>query len=156
MRIPCFLLLRPLRAPALFSHCVVIHKKARPPYLRQQTSRAFPSTSIKSIVSTMDTTRALHEPIEDVERMEYCRTGGYHPVTIGDHFHNRYRVVHKLGHGTYSTILLARDDRSNKYVAVKVCTADWNPLEIDRLSKLSKSLSYQTGEEPCFLQSVID
>ncbi|KAJ6093034.1 protein kinase domain protein [Penicillium sp. IBT 16267x] len=67
----------------------------------------------------MDTTRVLYEPIEDVERMEYYRTGGYHPVTIGDHFNDRYRVVHKLGHGTYSTIWLTRDERFNRYVAVK-------------------------------------
>lgn len=86
----------------------------------------------------MDTTRVLYEPIEDVERMEYYRAGGYHSVTIGDSFHDRYRVVHKLGHGTYSTIWLARDERSNIYVAVKVCMADSNSLEIDVLSKLSK------------------
>lgn len=87
----------------------------------------------------METTRVLYELIEDVERMEYYEAGGYHPVTIGDRFHNRYRVVHKLGHGTYSTIWLARDEVSSRYVAVKVCTADSNPLEINVLSKLSKT-----------------
>ncbi|KAJ5594692.1 uncharacterized protein N7459_000900 [Penicillium hispanicum] len=86
----------------------------------------------------MNTTRVLYEPIEDVERMEYYCPGGYHPVNIGDRFHNRYRVVHKLGHGTYSTIWLAKDEKSNRYAAVKVCTADSNPQEIDVLSKLSK------------------
>lgn len=86
----------------------------------------------------MDSTRVLYEPIEDVERMEYYQAGGYHPVTIGDRLNDRYRVIHKLGHGTYSTIWLARDERSHRYVAVKVCTADSKPPEIDVLSKLSK------------------
>ncbi|RDK43337.1 kinase-like protein [Aspergillus phoenicis ATCC 13157] len=80
----------------------------------------------------------MYEPIEDVERMEYYRAGGYHPVTIGDRFHDRYRVVHKLGHGTYSTIWLARDEVSNRYVAVKFCTADSKPLENVVLSRLSQ------------------
>ncbi|KNG79992.1 protein kinase domain protein [Aspergillus nomiae NRRL 13137] len=89
--------------------------------------------------STMETTRVLYEPIEDVEIMEYYQAGGYHPVTIGDRFRNRYRIVHKLGHGTYSTIWLARDEISNKYVAVKVCTADSNPSENNVLRKLSET-----------------
>ncbi|KAL4913761.1 kinase-like domain-containing protein [Aspergillus aurantiobrunneus] len=85
-----------------------------------------------------NTIRVLHEPIEYVERMEYYRPGGYHPVTIVGRFHNRHQIVHKLGHSTYSTTWLARDERSNRYVAVEVCTADSNPLEVDILSKLSK------------------
>ncbi|PYI33392.1 protein kinase [Aspergillus indologenus CBS 114.80] len=64
--------------------------------------------------------------------------GGYHPVTIGDCLHDRYRVIHKLGHGTYSTIWLARDERSHIYVAVKVCTAYSRAPEIDVISELSK------------------
>lgn len=88
----------------------------------------------------MSTSRVLYEPIEPVERMEYYKDGGYHPVEIGDHFHDRYRVVHKLGHGTYSTIWLARDEISNRYVAIKICTADSDPLETNVLSQLSEPL----------------
>ncbi|KAG2420059.1 hypothetical protein HFD88_004857 [Aspergillus terreus] len=69
---------------------------------------------------------------------EWSITGlGAHPVTIGDRFHDRYQVVHKLGHGTYSTIWLARDEECDRYVAVKVCTADASPLEVNVLSRLS-------------------
>ena len=109
------------------------------PYFHRQPSRAF-STASKSTALTMSTSRVLYEPIESVERMEYYQEGGYHPVEIGDHFHDRYRVVHKLGHGTYSTIWLARDERSSRYVAVKICTADSDPLETDVLSQLSEPL----------------
>lgn len=43
----------------------------------------------------------LYEPIEAVENLERYSVGGYHLIAIGDLFHDRYRVVHKLGHGTY-------------------------------------------------------
>lgn len=75
--------------------------------------------------------------IEDIERLERYVPGGYHPVHIGDQFHNRYRVLHKLGHGSYSTTWLARDQKTEKLVAVKVGTADSNPREADILSELS-------------------
>ena len=136
MRKSCFLILRPLVSLASTFHRDLIFKASRP-YIPRQASRAFYSTTFKPMMSTTERSRVLYEPIEDVERMEYYKTGGYHPVTIGDRFHNRYRVVHKLGHGTYSTIWLARDGEFNRYVAVKVCTADSNPLEVNVLSTLS-------------------
>ncbi|CAI7588455.1 unnamed protein product [Penicillium bialowiezense] len=86
-----------------------------------------------------DSSYHLYEPIEGVEKLESYRVGGYHSITIGDHIHNRYQVVQKLGHGTYSTIWLARDQKDGKYVAAKVCTADSNPHEFSDLSGLSNS-----------------
>ncbi|KAJ5374529.1 hypothetical protein N7517_006535 [Penicillium concentricum] len=81
----------------------------------------------------------LYEPIEAVESSERYSAGGYHPVAIGDRFQDRYRVVHKLGHGGYSTIWLTKDEQSDRYVAVKVCTADSNSPEFEIISKLSSS-----------------
>ena len=43
-------------------------------------------------------------------RTRYC-PGGYHPVTLGDRFHDRYCVIQKLGFGVYSTVWLANDER---------------------------------------------
>jgi serine/threonine protein kinase len=38
---------------------------------------------------------------------EYC-PGGFHPVNLGETFHNgKYRVIRKLGDGSYSTVWLA-------------------------------------------------
>ena len=137
MKKSCFLISRPLVSLA-FSFQRDLIFKASQPYIRQ-ASRAFYSTAFKPMMSTTERGRVLYEPIEDVERMEYYKAGGYHPVKIGDRFHNRYQVVHKLGHGTYSTIWLARDGESNRYVAVKVCTADSNPLGVNVISELSKT-----------------
>ncbi|CAK1361676.1 unnamed protein product [Cercospora beticola] len=45
----------------------------------------------------------------------------YLPVRIGDVYGTRYRVAAKLGYGAYSTVWLARDERSQQYATLKVC-----------------------------------
>ncbi|EJD48527.1 kinase-like protein [Auricularia subglabra TFB-10046 SS5] len=57
---------------------------------------------------------------EDAE--DYCE-GGYCPVSIGDRFNSRYVIVRKLGWGHFSTVWLARDDRTQTHVALKVVRA---------------------------------
>ena len=59
-----------------------------------------------------------------VEGLEKYRPGGYHPIVIDDTLKERYHVVHKLGHGSYSTIWLARDVLKKTYVTVKINCAD--------------------------------
>merc|ERR1711990_1130830 len=46
--------------------------------------------------------------------------GGYHPVKIGDLFHNRYHVIRKLGWGHFSTVWLCWDMQCKRFVALKV------------------------------------
>lgn len=61
---------------------------------------------------------------ERVENLERYREGGYHPTRLGDEFsHGRYRVIHKLGYGSYSTVWLAKDHTENRYVSLKVIAA---------------------------------
>lgn len=49
----------------------------------------------------------LSEEEEDSEDYKY---GGYHPVSIGDLFHNNtYEILRKLGWGHFSTVWLAHD-----------------------------------------------
>ena len=84
--------------------------------------------------------------IDDVEEMgRYC-IGGYHPVSIGDRLNDRYRVVHKLGHGSYSTVWLARDERLQRLVAVKVSTADAGEQESKIHALTKRAGSPQTRE----------
>jgi serine/threonine protein kinase len=63
---------------------------------------------------------------DEVERLDYYVPGGYHPVQIGDEFHNgRYVIVHKLGFGRSATTWLAEDKQNNgPLVALKISTAE--------------------------------
>ncbi|CZR46785.1 uncharacterized protein FPRO_12236 [Fusarium proliferatum ET1] len=86
----------------------------------------------------MSTPSIRYKYIEEVEVHEDYRPGGYHSVQINNTLHNdHYRIVHKLGHGTFSTAWLALDRNSSTYVAVKVGTADADEDEVNILSRLA-------------------
>jgi hypothetical protein len=68
----------------------------------------------------MESSNDLPRHIENVEILKRYHHGQFHPVTIGDHLHDRYRIVHRLGFGAYSTMWLARDERADRYVAIKI------------------------------------
>ena len=54
----------------------------------------------------------LHICDIDAEPLHRYRRGGYHPIRLGDLLKDgRYKVLHKLGWGGYSTIWAARDQR---------------------------------------------
>ncbi|KAH7907717.1 kinase-like domain-containing protein [Hygrophoropsis aurantiaca] len=59
-----------------------------------------------------------------LEEINYYRTGGYHPVHIGDIMHDRYRVINKLGYGGYSTVWLVKDLHLDRYAALKILAAE--------------------------------
>ncbi|KAH6995625.1 kinase-like domain-containing protein [Ilyonectria sp. MPI-CAGE-AT-0026] len=65
------------------------------------------------------------------ERLERYAPGGFHPVALGDTFCNgRYTVRHKLGHGGYSTVWLARDHQENRWVSIKIKQAYVSTCEL--------------------------
>ncbi|KAJ2966941.1 hypothetical protein NQ176_g9907 [Zarea fungicola] len=66
--------------------------------------------------------KPIYSPCEWIE--DY-RPGGYHPVHLGDLFNNgQYRILRKLGDGSFSTVWLARDEVAARYVALKILVAD--------------------------------
>lgn len=76
--------------------------------------------------------------------------GGLHPLLIGDVLKDgRYRIVHKLGFGFFSTVWLARDELEARYVAVKVARADFSPesKELDILRLLAKGEPNHPGAQ---------
>lgn len=46
----------------------------------------------------------------------------YYPVRIGQTFHDRYKILTKLGYGAYSTVWLVRDQKTDQYTSLKICT----------------------------------
>jgi len=62
---------------------------------------------------------------DDTEDLERYELGGFHPVHLGDVYDGgRYRVVHKLGAGSFSTVWLAQDETEHRWVALKFVVAD--------------------------------
>ncbi|KAI0838359.1 kinase-like domain-containing protein [Hypoxylon sp. FL0890] len=55
-----------------------------------------------------------------LEDFENYKTGGYHPVHIGDVLDGRYEVAHKLGCGGYAMIWLCQDTVALSWKAVKI------------------------------------
>lgn len=54
----------------------------------------------------------VQKPQPKEENMNRYRSGGFHPVTIGDTFKGgKYEVIRKLGFGVYSTVWLCRDNQ---------------------------------------------
>jgi serine/threonine-protein kinase SRPK3 len=44
------------------------------------------------------------------EELSVYSPGGYHPIHINDHLKDgRYKILNKLGFGSFSTVWLARD-----------------------------------------------
>lgn len=81
--------------------------------------------------------------IDGVENVERYQPGGYHPVVVGDELTDRYKVVHKLGYGAFSTIWLARDKDRDSYVAIKVSTANAPSREAEILHALADSSEFK-------------
>ncbi|TQW10224.1 protein kinase [Cordyceps javanica] len=82
------------------------------------------STHSSSCEEDFDLRFFLPQGVGDTEDVEGYRAGGFHPVHLGDTFDGkRYKVVHKLGAGGFSTVWLARDDKEHQWVALKIIDA---------------------------------
>ena len=100
-------------------------------------------------------------PIEDVARYS---PGGYHPVKLGDCFSTlpttatpsssnlcsstlpRYRILHKLGHGTFATVWLARDllpPRCVYYYRIQFSLGTWTSFLAALLLSRSRSQTFR-------------
>lgn len=112
-----------------------------------------PAVSSRQMVSTG---RSPYEHVEDVERLEDYRPGGFHPIQIGDTLRERYHIAHKLGYGSFSTIWLARDKQLENYVAIKVGTADSDRKEVDIMAKLSNPVLGRESQGCALVPPVLD
>ncbi|KAI1136861.1 kinase-like protein [Hypoxylon sp. FL0543] len=59
-----------------------------------------------------------------VEDVDLYNKGGFHPVHIGDVLDERFEVVHKLGHGGFSTVWLCLNTTNQRWRAIKIMTAN--------------------------------
>lgn len=107
-----------------------------------------PATQSSDGTGTSDSDSDVHfHAIDDAEPFFRYGPGGYHPVVVGDRLGPRYRVLDKLGHGSYSTVWLARDEMLQRLVAVKVCTSDLIPRDSEILSLVQQLSEVDDGDD---------
>ncbi|KAF8872173.1 hypothetical protein CPB84DRAFT_1854598 [Gymnopilus junonius] len=83
----------------------------------------------------------------ETRRGEDYVKGGYHPVKIGDTFSDgRYVVVRKLGWGHFSTVWLAKDQKMNRHVALKVVKSAprYTETALDEIKLLQRLITSST------------
>ena len=94
-------------------HVSTIHRMVtRSPATSQSVilSSIFNLTSPFSTLPQMD--RFLYSCTIDAEPLHRYTKEGYHPITLGSFLADgRYKILHKLGWGGYSTVWAARDKR---------------------------------------------
>lgn len=119
-----------------------------------------PTTSTSTPTSRRSENRASEQDEEEDEEIlgsdddeqedpkDYVK-GGYHPVKIGDLFHDRYRVIRKLGWGHFSTVWLCWDLWDKKHVALKVVKSDslYTDQALDEI-ELLKSVRESDESDP--------
>ncbi|RYP67831.1 hypothetical protein DL771_007008 [Monosporascus sp. 5C6A] len=88
-----------------------------------------------------DISKKSEDPVATIDEISYCwpyhpylnvedigqyRRGGLHPIRLGDFLgdNDRFRVVHKLGYGHFSTVWLCFDNQEKVWRAVKVLCAE--------------------------------
>lgn len=85
------------------------------------TRLQFLSTTPLELVSPVDLINQWQEEVEDLEGYH---VGGYHPVHLQDEYSDRrYRIVHKIGFGTYSTVWLAKEASTNWMFPMEIARA---------------------------------
>ncbi|KPM34602.1 hypothetical protein AK830_g11978 [Neonectria ditissima] len=93
-----------------------------------------------------------HEPLDRYE------PGGFHPAVLGDTLcDGRYTIRHKLGHGGFSIVWLARDSHEERWVSIKIKRARYSTDQLDddpeikALNRLHQHYSDTLPEAPwCF------
>ncbi len=82
--------------------------------------------------------------MDDIEDIQRYRPGGFHPVDIDDVLGHKYRVLHKLGCGGFSTVWLARNLADQRLYALKILAADAPQDELDSILYLA----HKAGTHP--------
>jgi serine/threonine-protein kinase SRPK3 len=85
------------------------------------------------------------------ERQKEYRAGGYHPVYVGELYNNRYRVVHKLGWGYFSTVWLVWDYEAGRFQAMKVqkSAQHYRDAAYDEIKLLTQIMGADPTSEHC-------
>ena len=90
---------------------IAAHKRAMSMYMPEENLYNMGLEGLRTYEShSVDRDGPFHPCNVNAEPLALYRSGGYHPVHLGDMLQeDRYLIVHKLGWGLDGTIWLARD-----------------------------------------------
>lgn len=94
---------------------------------------------------------------EEDEDLDCYRKGGYHAVRVGDSFAaGRFIAQRKLGWGQFSTVWLAYDTKTQKYVALKLqkSAPEFVQAALHEIEVLSAITENDPGNKKCVVQLV--
>ncbi|KAL4577788.1 hypothetical protein LXL04_013902 [Taraxacum kok-saghyz] len=94
---------------------------------------------------------------EEDEDMDCYRKGGYHAVRVGDSFAGgRFIAQRKLGWGQFSTVWLAYDTQTSKFVALKLqkSAPEFVQAAVHEIEVLSTITENDPKNEKCVVQLV--
>lgn len=101
-----------------------------------------------TLARTYQMDQSLHICDVDAEPLHRYRKGGYHPISLGDILKDgRYRILHKLGWGGYSTVWAVRDHRFRLTLPLGRREADKVPEKNDMSPSRSQSPNEEKGAE---------
>lgn len=96
--------------------------------------------------------------LDNIENIEDYRPGGFHPIHLNDSFSNgRYRIVHKLGYGGFSTVWLTRDTHLQRLVSLKVIKSEISS-RCKELNILQHIESFRPRDHQCcsYILTILD
>ncbi|KAM1553918.1 hypothetical protein ACFX1Z_006730 [Malus domestica] len=102
-----------------------------------------------------DDREELSDYTSEDEGTEDYKKGGYHAVSVGDSFKNGcYVVQSKLGWGHFSTVWLAWDTRSSRYVALKIQKSShyYTEAAMDEIKILKQIAEGDPGDKKCVVK----
>ncbi|EFR02617.1 CMGC/SRPK protein kinase [Nannizzia gypsea CBS 118893] len=126
---------------------------------RHSTHQLFYHTTAETQIQPLEAEERIYHPQSDVEELEGYRPSGYHPILIGDTLcGSRYKIVHKLGYGGYSTIWLAYDKHHQRYVSLKILIAAASQYSGNNESGILRLLTKGDPEHPGqrFIPALLD
>eukprot|EP01095_Lingulamoeba_sp_RSL-Kostka_P000568 TRINITY_DN1084_c0_g1_i1.p1 TRINITY_DN1084_c0_g1~~TRINITY_DN1084_c0_g1_i1.p1 ORF type:complete len:407 (-),score=150.58 TRINITY_DN1084_c0_g1_i1:51-1271(-) len=96
--------------------------------------------------------------IEEDEGKEGYKAGGYHPVSVGEWYKHRYKVLKKLGWGHFSTVWLARDSENDTLVALKIVksASHYTEAALDEIELLKKCSEQTKNKDSSHVVHLLD
>ncbi|KAI0108063.1 kinase-like protein [Daldinia grandis] len=85
--------------------------------------------------------------LDEVEDVEWYQPGGFYPLDVGETIIDRFKVIHKLGHGGIATVWFCWDLQEEKWIALKINSASHSSDDCSDLKAIQMIEAQSQGIE---------